>query len=148
MSRKTLSERSNSSSKKLKTALVSPSSKDASTLKLLVINERESRLSVSSDEPLDIAPSKRKIQKMTSTVSRYGLVKRESQPPQQTEKTINNYTIKQLLSEVNRQVMLQLEQNSVRVHIPGFGIEKCKYGQELLQKQTAVKQYTKNELKF
>lgn len=78
MSRKTLSERSNSSSKKLKTALVSPSSKDASNLKLLVINERESRLSVSSDEPLDIAPSKRKIQKMTSTVSRYGLVKRES----------------------------------------------------------------------
>jgi hypothetical protein len=44
--------------------------------------------------------------------------------------------------------MLQLEQNSVKVQIPGFGIEKCKFGKELLEQKTAVKQFTKNELKF
>jgi len=44
--------------------------------------------------------------------------------------------------------MLQLEQNSVKVHIPGFGMEKCRFGKELLEQKTAVKQLTKNGLKF
>jgi hypothetical protein len=44
--------------------------------------------------------------------------------------------------------MLQLEQNSVKVQIPGFGIEKCRFGRELLEQKTAVKQLTKQEIKF
>ena len=44
--------------------------------------------------------------------------------------------------------MLGLEENSVKVRIPGFGIETCKFGKQIEENKQKIKNLSKQELRF
>ena len=121
-----------------------------------VIREKDSRLSFSSDE--DHSPIYPDALNSLQSFRRKGsnpLIKQPSvvKKPSRTEvvvheKTINQYTVRQLLSEVNYQVQKQLEVGSVKVQIPGFGLEISTWGKQLLKQQNSVKKVGKQGLRF